>query len=419
MINFFCKPCKSEKEIYIWNSLAALLNSGQSILLLMIVSRIDPVHDAGIFTIAYAVANLAVMVGRYGVRQYQSSDLQEKYSFQEYFCARIVSVAAMLCLCVGYVGLHLANHTYSLYKCMCVLLICFVRLIDAAEDVVHGFFQQHSRLDCAAKIQTVRYIIYICIFAFVYIGCRNMLEAIVWAAGVNAIIAFVLNWLVYRRLRISSGMVHKNQVKNLLIECFPLFGATFLSTYLGNAPKYAIDTVLSDTMQAEFNYIFMPVFVITLMSMFIYQPMIVKYALYWKQKDIVSFRKSMKFQSRLLLTGMVMVLIGGYFLGIPVLSLVFGVDLTGFREQLLILILGGSMLAFVNYFTMLITVIRKQNWLLSGYAAAAVVFFFFGKKVAVGYGTEGVAVFYAIVLLLLAVYARIILLKNIKANRKI
>ena len=31
-----------------------------------------------VFTIAYALANLAIMIGRYGVRQYQVSDIETK-----------------------------------------------------------------------------------------------------------------------------------------------------------------------------------------------------------------------------------------------------------------------------------------------------------------------------------------------------
>ena len=38
-----------------------------------------------------------------------------------------------------------------------------------------------------------------------------------------------------------------------------LFGSTFLIMYIGNAPKYAIDSVLSNQDQASFNYVFMPV----------------------------------------------------------------------------------------------------------------------------------------------------------------
>ena len=47
--------------------------------------RIDPVNDAGIFVIAYAIGNLMLTIGRYGIRQFQASDVVEKYSYREYY----------------------------------------------------------------------------------------------------------------------------------------------------------------------------------------------------------------------------------------------------------------------------------------------------------------------------------------------
>lgn len=45
---------------------------------------------------------------------------------------------------------------------------------------------------------------------------------------------------------------------------FSAFIASYLVICIGNAPKYAIDKVMSSEAQACFTYIFMPVFVISL-----------------------------------------------------------------------------------------------------------------------------------------------------------
>ena len=39
-----------------------------------------------------------------------------------------------------------------------------------------------------------------------------------------------------------------------------------LIMYMANAPKYIIDTVVSDEIQTKFNIIFMPVFVISIVK---------------------------------------------------------------------------------------------------------------------------------------------------------
>ena len=40
-----------------------MLNSFQTVVILMVISRIDPVNDAGIFVIAYAIGNLMLTIG--------------------------------------------------------------------------------------------------------------------------------------------------------------------------------------------------------------------------------------------------------------------------------------------------------------------------------------------------------------------
>ena len=85
MIKAFLYNTKdAQKTAYIWNTWAAMLNSFQSVLILMVISRIDPVTDAGVFTIAFAIGNLMLTIGQYGIRQFQVSDVQEKYTFREY-----------------------------------------------------------------------------------------------------------------------------------------------------------------------------------------------------------------------------------------------------------------------------------------------------------------------------------------------
>lgn len=416
MNSFLLRQSTKKNSVFIWNAVASVLNAGQSVLLLMGISRIDPVVDAGVFTIAYAVANLMVMVGRYGVREFQSSDLQEKYSFKEYNTARIISCGGMFLICGVYVMFHCLNGTYTLYKGCSVFLICLARLVDAYEDVIHGFFQQHGYLETASKIQMIRF----CMYMFAYGIGYWLTEDLIWAGIAGVLVsggfAVLLNGKTYHDIGISAGDRSWEKVRGLFAECFPLFVSVFLSTYLGNAPKYAIDTVLTDEMQARFNYIFMPVFVITLLSMFIYQPMVVKYANYWMDKDMRAFIREIRKQSLLLASLLLLALIAAFFWGIPVLSAVFAVDLIGYRTQLLILIVGGGMLAYVNYFTMLITVMRYQKLMFGGYIVVSVCFLAFGRDVVRNNGAEGLCVFYTVAMLALALYCLLLICRKISAS---
>ena len=84
---------------------------------------------------------------------------------------------------------------------------------------------------------------------------------------------------------------NKHKLKWLFIEGVPLFASQFLNMYVINAPKYAIDTYLSERIQAYYNIIFMPAFAVGILSNFIFNPILTFYAQIWADKKIKEFKK--------------------------------------------------------------------------------------------------------------------------------
>lgn len=399
---FLLESRHKERSTYIWNSASAILNSFQLFIITLVISRIDNVKDAGTFVIAYAIANLLIMVGRYGVRQFQVSDIKEQFVFREYLISRICTTALMMLSAVVYVGILFYNGSYNLEKSIVIILVCGLKAVDAFEDVIHGLFQQHNYLDVAGKILTIRMFTYISEYMIVYYITHNLVFTTVVCLITTVILSVVLNGSVINYIPHKKAPFRLSHLKALTIDCFPIFISTFLQIYIANAPKYATDIVLTSQEQAEFNYIFMPVFVISLMSTFIYQPMVNRLAIIWGQKKLRQFWLLI-LRQMLIIAGLTVVcMIGGYLLGTPVLSLLYSVDLTGYRIELVILLLGGGLMALVNFFTMVITVTRYQKHLIWGYLIISLVFLIGGKKAAIAYGIMGISVFYTITAIVLA-----------------
>ena len=419
MIKVFLYNTKdTQKTAYIWNTWAAMLNSFQSVLILMVISRIDPVTDAGVFTIAFAIGNLMLTIGQYGIRQFQVSDVQEKYSFREYVGVRVITSCLMVIVSFFYVGIHYYTGAYDFEKSIAVFLICLSKTIDSVEDVFQGRLQQRERLDIGAKAMTVRLLGYIITFISSYLLTENLITASLLALLVSLLLCLVLNGTAIRNFESTVVAWEGRNVKYMFIECFPLFLAAYLVIYIGNAPKYAIDAVLSSQEQACFNYIFMPVFVIGLLSRFIYQPMIGKMALLWHKGELGKFLSMVAKQSAIMIGLTVFVLIGGFLLGIPALSIVYGVNLTGYKAELMVLLLGGGFLAYTSFYQMVLTVIRRQNWLIAGYLLGYVLFLLLGRWTVEQGGILGVSVFYTIVVAVIAVYFAIVILWGYKVRKK-
>ena len=67
-----------------WNTISGLINAGQSAVILIFISRYLGQSAAGIFSIAYALGNLFSTMGKYGVRNFQVTDVKEVFLFHEY-----------------------------------------------------------------------------------------------------------------------------------------------------------------------------------------------------------------------------------------------------------------------------------------------------------------------------------------------
>lgn len=398
----------------LWNAVSAGLSSGQVAIILVFVSHKLGLITAGMVTIAYAVANLFLCIGKYGIRNFQVTDVKEKFSFSDYFYGRIVTVIITFLMAGIYLTYLAIWGGYSPEKIVVVLEVTILKLVDAFEDVYLGRFQQMGRLDTAAKIMAVR------IFLSTSVICiLVLLGSSIYVALFGGIICSLIADIVFLKstffvARAHIGKFEREKVYNLLKICLPLCIGITLSIYIGNVPKYMIDAYMGEEIQAIFGYIMMPVFVITLLNQFIYQPFVKDLGDLWEKKDYHAFKNSVWKQTGIVLGLTLVMLVVGVFLGLPVLSVMYNANLKAYRGEFVILLLGGGAYALAYYLNVPITTIRKQNYIAIGYVLAAVLSIAAGKYLVVSFGMMGAAVLYLGVNVMLALTYLIMLLVGIK-----
>ena len=371
-----------------------MLSAFQSVIMLMILTRTLGLKDAGIFTISFANANLFLCVGKYGMRYFQVSDVRGQFSFAEYKKSRVFTTVAMILTSAGYVLLVQRKNAYTLEKSMTIIWMCLLKVLDAVEDVYHGFYQQKNRLDMAGKEMTLRLGVTIVVFGLGLIILRRLLASLIMATIISFLVFLVLNRWMIKEFRSENGAVKKGNLVLLLKLCFPLFLGSFLSFYIGNAPKYAIDAMLTDEMQACYGFIAMPVFVVGLLNGFIFNPVIYKISVLWNEGRIKEFIRMAFWQIGIIVVITLICITGAYFLGVPVLSWLYNTDLSLFKMELLILLLGGGFLGLVGLLNTMNTVMRQQKPMMWGYAVIAAAAFLCSDFVVGKYGMFGAAVLY-------------------------
>lgn len=391
-----------KKNGFIWHMSGSMLNAFQSVFSLIIINRALTTGDSGIFEIAFANANLFLNVGKYGMRYYHVSDVKQEHSFADYFTSRVITSIIMIIAAMAYIAYSAFTNQYSFYKTMIIIVMCLLKLIDCFEDVFGGQYQNQDRLDVGGRIMTLRMIALLVVFGACIVILRNMLIALLIALTTNFLIWLYMTLITYKQVHVTFGIRDKKSIRRLLFRCFPLAAGAFLSFYIGNAPKYAIDRVLTDDMQAIYGFVAMPVFVVGLLNNFIFNPQIVGMTRLWKGGKTKQFVIRVCRQMLVVFGITVVCLAGAFVLGIPVLSKLYACDLTNYKAELLILLLGGGFLGLTGLLNASITIIRFQKSVIWGYLSIAVLALLFSDKVISRYGIRGAAVLYTSLMALLA-----------------
>ncbi|HEL9631004.1 TPA: lipopolysaccharide biosynthesis protein, partial [Streptococcus suis] len=184
------EPIINQRRNFIWNMLGTFSSAAVSIVLLLIVSRVTNAQISDTFSIAFTLSQQFVVIAYYGVRNFQSTDTKERYSFYSYLLARILTVVAM------FIVMFLYSKIFSITgeKFYIVLFMTLYRSCEAFSDVYQGLFQQQQRSDLAGKVLFYRSIVSLISFICVIYLTENLLLSSIILFVVNAILLFMFDY---------------------------------------------------------------------------------------------------------------------------------------------------------------------------------------------------------------------------------
>lgn len=358
-----------EKKSIQFNSLCytmgTLCSSATNVLLMLIVTRILGIVEAGVFSISYSVAQLMLTVGWFATRSFQVSDINEEYSFSNYFLLKIIlSVISILGGIIYSIVLK-----SDLYTFLITILCCTLNLGDIFADLFSARFQQIDRLYIAGISYVLRTMGY-CIVFFVSILLFRSLALSIILAFIYSCIELSIFDFPYIKMFSTIQFDLKKDIRKLISltnACFPLFLSSFATTFLINIPKNAIQMNYTEDIQAIYNILFMPSSIVNLFCMFIFVPLYTRIAHLWNNGDVKKFKNIIiKVISFVFLVSLV-IIVTAFFLGIPVLEWFYGVTLDGYKNAFMILMCAGCLTGLNSVLVFIVTVLRKQRYILVVY----------------------------------------------------
>lgn len=354
---------------YLCNTIGQTAAGSFFFLISIVATHFAGTEQAGMFSLAVTIGLLLMFVGNYGVRAYQVSDVEEMQSFNDYQIQRLITCAGMFligllyCLLRGYQGT-------MMFICLGVILF---RVFDALADVYEGRLQQKDKLYLAGISQTVRHVASFIVCALVLVITRNLVWAC-WAmalAEAAVILIITLPLTLFETER--SYPATKRAVKELFVQCLPVFLALFLYNVLESMPKFAMEGVLAYENQLFYLALNATSQMVLVISELVFKPQLVKLARVWAEPD-----QRRRFDITVVAMFGVIVVIAGLvalamsLFGIRLFSFAYGLDFEKYRPLVLVMCAEGGLCATANLLYQIITLLREQQSITKLYLIALV-----------------------------------------------
>ena len=164
---------KQFRKNFIWNIIGTGFSSFNSLFFLIIVTRINGVENAGIFTLAFSTACILYMIGIYAGRIYQVTENDSSITNKDYIVNRLVSCTITIFMIIAFVIIR----QYDLYKSAIFIILAIYKSLEAFSEVIYGILQKNNFLDKAGKSGFIKSILSILLFIIVDIISKNLIMA--------------------------------------------------------------------------------------------------------------------------------------------------------------------------------------------------------------------------------------------------
>lgn len=348
---------KLDRKNFIWNTIGSTFNSFTSLLFMVILTRINGIDQSGVFTFCFSLACLLQIIGTYSGRTYQVSNKDKSISDSDFIYSRFFTTLVMLVIGILYCFVR----GYNFEKCTILLLLILYKILEAISDIYHGIIQKNGFLYKVGISLFIKSIFGVMLFIIIDLITNNVILSLIGLLLVNIIIFIFYDYLNFKKMKYKTTDFSFASVIKILKSGFFIFYFTILIQYVINAPKFAIDNLLSNNIQAIYGIIVMPATLLLLCSQFFIHPFIIKINNYTIQRDYKSLRKIvLRISFYIILLGLLALLVA-YFLGIPFLNIIYNIKLNDYLKELLIIITGATFFG-VCYFISNVLIVLEKNF---------------------------------------------------------
>lgn len=374
-----------------------------TVIFVMLAKRLVGEEAGAKFYMAFTTGQMLLTIGYFEIRPFQVTDVKQQYKAKEYFGFRVISSAAMLA-CAVVVGIvYVVNGKADAAGFMLIITMCILKMFDGVADVFEGEFQRNDRIDISGMSMAFRTMAIMAVFSIIAWVTRNIYAASAVAAVTGLAGTAVVAVVWSRGFEPLSVSFDREKMKSLFRSTILLFIGSAMCMWLWNGTKYVVEWTLTDRDTLAYGIVFMPTMVINLGSSFVFKPMLTTLARHYEQGEYKAFAKLVAVLVATAVGITVVTLGAGAWLGIPVLSWLYDIELAPYKSVMLVLIAAGGFNAVSILFYYALTVMRLQKEIFAGYTITFVVSIILPIVMVKAMGIAGAGTSYLIVMMLLTV----------------
>ncbi len=404
----------TDKKNVIWNILGASANAFNSLFFTIIVTRVNGINDAGIFTYCFATACLLYMIGVYAGRTFQVTDTKNQNSDTDYIYHRVLTCIIMMLVTVIFGVIK----GFEAYKFAVFVALCLFRCIEAFAESIYAVIQKNKQLYKVGFSMFIKAIVGLALFLVIDLITKNMLISCVSVVIVNIVFILLYDVKNIKQVKITSSKFTKAAMINLFKIGFFTFALTFLGNYLINISRYAIDDILTNDVQTIFGIILMPASMMGLLGQYIIQPSLTKISEYIKNKEYTNLKNIfIKLVGINFMLGIIVV-ICAYFLEVPVLGLVYGINLKPYFIGMMIIVIGSILYSLSTILSAILIAMRKTGMQTLMYFITAIISTVMAYTLVKYIKIDGACITYFVTMFIIATAFLIYTIWNLKKYRK-
>lgn len=370
----------------IWNTLGNVIYLAAQYVLQILITQMSGNYAAGLLSTAMAVTNVTLSVANYGMRSFQISDLDGRYTDRTYLRSRWITVAAAgvgtaaFAFCVS----------YSAEQRLAILLYTLIRLSEGYIDVWHGYLQRANRMDLVGRLFGLRGIVTMAGFG----------AGVALTGSLNAGLALVaaLNWLCVFAADLPPARKEADFARSgggtvwlLLWECVPLAVYSFLNSSIGSVVKLFCERVCGTEAFGGFNNVFAPVQLVQVGAMYVFAPFMMTFARAWADRNRAVFYRGLALVCAAAPALWVCGAVGAGLLGPFFLEKLYGAGILAYAGLLQPAVIAAVANLLVSVFCYLLAMMRGMKGLIAGNLAGIAAALAVSQPMLEAWGTAGAA----------------------------